>query len=212
MAGSSRQLFAFARDGAVPFSQWVAYVRRSYRVLRIPSDKVLGSAGHQSTTQRRHRHLCHCDRHCSHQHRKHNRIQHCHLSWYWYIDGVLHHLSLVHGLAQDIPQAATAISFQHGPSIWTVCQSCCARMALPCVYHCILPTCSDSIVDSSGHELVGCGVERSGTLQHTLLHYLGPQELCRASRVRQKAGVRRYVITTSVYDHLVLCTCSSDSS
>lgn len=27
MAGSSRQLFAFARDGAVPFSRWVAYVR-----------------------------------------------------------------------------------------------------------------------------------------------------------------------------------------
>lgn len=26
MAGSSRQLFAFARDGALPFSPWVAYV------------------------------------------------------------------------------------------------------------------------------------------------------------------------------------------
>ena len=32
MAGSSRQLFAFARDGAIPFSRWVSYVRPGFDV------------------------------------------------------------------------------------------------------------------------------------------------------------------------------------
>lgn len=32
MAGSSRQLFAFARDGAIPFHRWVAYVRPGFDV------------------------------------------------------------------------------------------------------------------------------------------------------------------------------------
>ena len=32
MAGSSRQLFAFARDGALPFSRWIATVRPGYDV------------------------------------------------------------------------------------------------------------------------------------------------------------------------------------
>ena len=33
MAGSSRQLFAFARDGGIPFHRWVAQVNPNTREL-----------------------------------------------------------------------------------------------------------------------------------------------------------------------------------
>lgn len=39
MAGSSRQLYAFARDEGLPFSKWISKVRRLYMHIKFAGQK-----------------------------------------------------------------------------------------------------------------------------------------------------------------------------
>jgi len=42
MAGSSRQLFAFARDEGMPFSKWISKVRTAHTATLWPSTRARG--------------------------------------------------------------------------------------------------------------------------------------------------------------------------
>lgn len=104
MAGSSRQLFAFARDDGMPFSRWISKVTSRARDISTSSIETLTNLSPDSPRRKRsrERHSSHLRTRCHylpHQHRQHGRFQHRHFSWDRYSHGIVYCVHLVHHLA-----------------------------------------------------------------------------------------------------------------
>lgn len=192
MAGSSRQLFAFARDEGMPFSKWIAKVRVPWNCDSTQDSRYTVLTIAHTDPSRRQRpckcHLCHIRprrRDRAHQPRQHSRFQHRNLSRHRHSHGVIHHLHFNHHLAKARRRATLAITIQHGrPCVRSLREHGCTGVALLGVCDSFLPQCACSAVDNGSYELVGCCFLGRGGVQCGILCCLGEEELCWACRVR----------------------------
>jgi hypothetical protein len=201
MAGSSRQLFAFARDEGMPFSKWISKVGSCFIIAVAQGSSININVNLTYTCTDPSRRRRSCQRHPSHlrtrghnlphQHRQHSRFQHRNIPRHRHPYNVIHRLHLLHRLAQVHRRAAFAVSLLDGPHLRALHKRRCVGLVVSGVCGGFLPCCACSIVDYGGYELVSCCFCGGGASQCGLLCGLGKEAVCRASRVCSEVGVKR---------------------
>ena len=199
MAGSSRQLFAFARDEGMPFSKWISKVGSCFIIavaqgsstdMKVNLTNIQTDPSCRRRPRQRHpSHLRPRRDHLTHQHRQHSSFQHRNIPRHRHSHDVIHRVHLLHRLAQVHRRASLAISLYDGPRLRAVRECDCAGVVVSGVCGGFLPCCACSVVDYGGYELVSRCVRGGSAAQCDLLCCLGKETVCWARGVRQKAGV-----------------------
>jgi hypothetical protein len=207
MAGSSRQLFAFARDEGMPFSRWISKVihdRPNSRFVQLSTSSIrmngtLTNTSPDPPQSRRpsKRHPSHhrpSHHHLPDQHRQHRCVQHRHFSRHRNSYSIIHCMYLVPRLAQTSRRIAPAISVHNGPRVRPRREFGCARVVMFGLCGCFLPWCAGSVVDDGGYELVDCCLCGCGAVECGLLCCLGEEAVCWAGGVCEEAGLGSVVL------------------
>lgn len=221
VAAASRQLWAFSRDNAVPFSSWFSreFTSLTHIVVSWPDSLFRrNSSGAQAPTQR-HYHIASCYKpSLTHQHRLSCGAQLPHLS---HDRGTPFQLHVLHRLYDLAPhhQPAAATFQVHSRQVGSRCQYCFGDLSR---YHFHLFILSNNTISGScGYELeyphlwsCNCGI-------FDILCTTCQTPICRTGRVCEKAGLMAAAgqlsdihVNHQVRCHLRICTggCSDSST